>query len=1460
MAPTFTSQTTGVCTVSGSTVHIVSAGTCTIRASQAGDSTYNAAPDVDQPFAVAQKSLTVTATGINKLYDGTTVATVTLSSDKVGSDDVTPSYTSATFATSTVGTGIGIAVSGISIGGSAASNYTLFNTTASTTANITTASATITLDTSNLSRVYDATAQSVPVLSTVPADLSYTVTYDGSLTPPTNVGTYAVFATITDPNYAGTDSATLTITARPVTVTAITDNKTYDGTTSSTGVPTITSGSLAGGDSVAWTQIFDTKIVGTGKTLTPSGTVSDGNSGNNYSYTFVADTTGEITTRAITVTAVANTKAYDGDTTALGVPTLTAGTLAAGDTGTFSESYDTKDAGSSHILTSSGTIADAGVVDMTGNYTITFDTISTGIITARPLTVTGITANNKTYDATTDATLSGGGVLSGVVGSEDVSLTGTPVGAFDDVNATTGKTVTISGFSLSGADIGNYSLTTPTATADIAERAITITAQPNTKTYDGTTDAAALPTHSADLQGTDTITDLAEVYDTQHAGTGKTLSVSAYTVNDGNSGANYDVTTVADHTGVIDQEAVTVTAAANTKVYDGDTTAVAVPTVTSGTIASGDTTNFAESYSVKTVGTGKTLTPSGTITDGNSGNNYIVTFESTLNGTITQKELTVSGVTAGDKTYDATTDVTLGGSGALAGVVPGDTVTLDGTLTGVFSSKNVGTHSVVVSGFSITGDDAANYSLTQPTPSATISAAPLSITAVTDSKVYDSTQSSSSTPTVSGLQASDSVTGLAQEYDNKNVGTGKTLSVSAYTVNDGNSGNNYTVTTNDDTTGVITSAALTITAQTDSKIYDGATTSSVTPIVVGLQGSDSVTGLAQEYDNKNVGTGKTLSVSAYTVNDGNSGANYAVTPQTDTTGVITQKTITITGMTADDKIYDATTTAALGGSGALQGIIGSDVVTSNTLSATGVFADKNVGAGKIVTISGVLISGGDADNYALTQPTATASITARALSVTAATNTKMYDGTTDAAAVPTITSGALQGSDTATFTESYNTKDAGTGKVLTPSGAANDGNGGTNYSYVFQDDTTGVITPAALSVSADAQTKYYGDADPTLTYATTSGSLFGSDAFSGALSRAAGENPGAYAIDQGTLTAGSDYTLTFTPNTLTILSALGLATSTSASSTTGTVSGAVTASTTSSGVAMTMTIPFGTEVSGPTAWDGVVNFPEATTTYTLTPDSGFTASAVSAVAIGAGDTALTFDKGVRLIFTGQAGKLTGWSRNGVFTPITAVCSADRQTVGDALAPGGDCKIDAGSDLVVWTKHFTTYVVYTQTAIPSTSGGNGGGGGGNGPVAGSLGFVGGQVLGAATSTVTTENHQTTAGGESYHFAKNLSIGSRGTDVIELQKILITGGFLKITAPTGYFGPATKVAVIAYQQAHSITPALGYVGTLTRAALNGGTTLSDEKASMIKKLQDQLKALLAKITALQTTSTTSTTTTQ
>jgi VCBS repeat-containing protein len=191
--------------------------------------------------------------------------------------------------------------------------------------------------------------------------------------------------TVTDGNSGNNYSVTFVtnttgvITTRAITVTAVTDTKQYDGTTSSTGTPTITVGSLLGGDSATWTQSFDSAAIGTGKTLTPTGTVTDGNSGNNYSVTFVTNTTGVITTRAITVTAVTDTKPFDGTTTSSGVPTITVGSLLGGDSATWTQTFDTSAVGTGKTLTPSGTVSDG---NSGNNYTVTFVANMTGVITA----------------------------------------------------------------------------------------------------------------------------------------------------------------------------------------------------------------------------------------------------------------------------------------------------------------------------------------------------------------------------------------------------------------------------------------------------------------------------------------------------------------------------------------------------------------------------------------------------------------------------------------------------------------------------------------------------------------------------------------------------------------------------------------------------------------------------------------------------------------------------------------------------------------------------------------------------------------------------------------------------------------------------------------------------------------------------------------------------------------------
>src|SRR6185503_18333421 len=342
-----------------------------------------------------------------------------------------------------------------------------------------------------------------------------------------------------------------------------------------------------------------------------------------------------------------------------------------------------------------------------------------------------------------------------------------------------------------------------------------------------------------------------------------------------------------------------------------------------------------------------------------------------------------------------------------------------------------------------------------------ITAKALTITAQTNSKTYDSTTSAAAVPVVTGLVGTDTVTGKLETYETKHVGTGKTLAVSAYTVNDGNSGGNYTVSTVDDVTGVITARALTVTAQTDTKGYDGLTTSAGVPLITtGSLAAGDTSGFLQVFNSKHVGPGKTLTASGLVV-DGNSGNNYAVSFVTDTTGVITARALTVTAQT-DTKGYDGLTTSA-----------GVPLITSGSLAAGDTsgflesFDNRNVGTGKTLTASGLVVDGNSGNNYAVSFVTDTTGvITARALTVTAQTDTKGYEGLTTSSGVPLITSGSLAAGDTSGYLETFNTQHVGTGKTLTASGLVVDGNSGNNYAVTFVTNATGVITAKTLTITA----------------------------------------------------------------------------------------------------------------------------------------------------------------------------------------------------------------------------------------------------------------------------------------------------------------------------------------------------------------------------------------------------------
>jgi hypothetical protein len=135
-----------------------------------------------------------------------------------------------------------------------------------------------------------------------------------------------------------------------------------------------------------------------------------------------------------------------------------------------------------------------------------------------------------------------------------------------------------------------------------------------------------------------------------------------------------------------------------------------------------------------------------------------------------------------------------------------------------------------------------------------------------------------------------------------------------------------------------------------------------------------------------------------------------------------------------------------------------------------------------VNISGLTLTGVDAGKYSLTQPTATANITARGLSANATGVNKVYNGTN--AATVTFTSDAL-GGDVVTFnyTASFANPDVGTNKAVNVTGITLAGADAGNYNLLTPTDTTTAnITPAPLTVTAQSKVKTVGQPDPAFTF------------------------------------------------------------------------------------------------------------------------------------------------------------------------------------------------------------------------------------------------------------------------------------------------------------------------------------------------------------------------------------------
>jgi hypothetical protein len=182
-----------------------------------------------------------------------------------------------------------------------------------------------------------------------------------------------------------------------------------------------------------------------------------------------------------------------------------------------------------------------------------------------------------------------------------------------------------------------------------------------------------------------------------------------------------------------------------------------------------------------------------------------------------------------------------------------------------------------------------------------------------------------------------------------------------------------------DLTQAITAAPLTVTAKSDTKVYDATTASSETPLFGALAGAGAGEYVAsqpvQSFQTKNVGASLTLTPSGLTVKDAQGNevtSNYNITYVTNNTGTITAATLSV-GFQGVDKVFDNTKTAFV--TPVLSGVRGSDNVA--VIYSAARFDDESIGSGKTVSITGIAVAGVDKDNYTLgfNSATTTAAIT-----------------------------------------------------------------------------------------------------------------------------------------------------------------------------------------------------------------------------------------------------------------------------------------------------------------------------------------------------------------------------------------------------------------------------------------------------------------------------------------------------
>jgi hypothetical protein len=678
---------------------------------------------------------------------------------------------------------------------------------------------------------------------------------------------------------------TVSITPQPVTVTAVPSTKVYDGTTTSTGTPTYMASLLYCGDTPSTlNQTFATKDVGSGITLVPHIVVNDGNGGANYTTSGINSSGGVITPKPLNVVgSTASNKIYDGTTAdplggapVFGTPESPPGTPTDGlpyigdqvsTVGPAIGSFASPNVGSGITVAFSG-------VGETGNqafdYTVTQQASSTANITQRVLALggsqlyncgTAIPAGNLTLNNNVDAgnlTLAGNAVLAGKnVGAEAITASAFPTYATP---------------SRVRSQVGN------TATSTATTVVVTMTAPAV-----GNTLVAVIATRSATANSVSSIS---------YAGSGTWNRATATAGTAGSTTEIWYAPVTSAPSGNLTINQATARAAAVVIEYTGVLTPSAVDKVanntgssttpTTGTTAATTQANEVWVSGVGLVSSTYTLTLSGSPTFSPIASAQSANATSTLNAKVYAQDY-IAGATG-----TASAGGTIGTSSQWSGAIA------------TFKSA------VVSGSLTLGGSAANNYTLLGASGSATVLQTNLFVTPSPNTKPYDGNTTAAAVPTLqaNGIQACDTAPSpfWTEAYTTRNAGTGEMLVIANQTlrVSDGNGGANYNYIYGTPLTGTIQTNALTITAQTNTKMYDGTVSAAALAIRTGTIISPDIEPVWTEtYNNINVGVGKTLSPTHLVINDGNSGLNYSYNYVTNFTGVITNLVIAAGGEPAN---------------------------------------------------------------------------------------------------------------------------------------------------------------------------------------------------------------------------------------------------------------------------------------------------------------------------------------------------------------------------------------------------------------------------------------------------------------------------------------------------------------------------------------------------------------------------------